>query len=679
MTKRLTLLTFAFLSITKLLAQQCDTAGYSKVYWFNGIQSSLASKILPGPNGTLLLFGNMQVDQNTPSPHYVIYISKLNNRGTPLQTKVLSYNTDVLLYDAAQSPDGNYFVTGLSSNGVTGSDPWLAKVDADGNTLWSFGLGKPVGAFFKVAPTADGGCVIGGRLAVNNTRDAHGNIVRAYNHAIVLRLDNTGKVVWGNEFYTSVEVEQVFEILQLHDGSTVVSGVKNNSPNSGPGSDYFMMKFDGKDGHTVWKKESPLYFGKITELANGNLLFRQSNFLYFVNAADGSVMSAISFFLPAAYNNNYDLHYAGSFADGEDLYYDFVDKKDILLFKMVNYDSIAWVSDLPANSSFGDADNPFSAIIQSNNGQGGIFLAGGITSQQLATNNTTFSEENSFLLKTNLSGWSPCTITLYVPITFSPVSLPPVADFSWAGSNTIGLSQPRPLVTSDKFAATGEKCYTNACCSDTTVYVTANICKGGAYTLPGGKVVTAPGQYAAVLPRKSGCDSVLFITVRIVPPSVPKLGNDTCFLHSPQITLNANALYADSYRWQDGSTDSVYTTSQTGTYIVQATNACGIFADTVTIFPTCDFPVFIPSAFTPNGDGRNDVFRILGLQGQQLEDFSIYNRWGQLVFRTKDPAKGWDGTLNGKMLATETFVYIIRYMSLGGIHKFARGTVSLIR
>ncbi|HVX49627.1 MAG TPA: hypothetical protein VHB48_05690, partial [Chitinophagaceae bacterium] len=479
MINRIKLVILVLLGAIRLCAQPCDTAGYSKAYWFKGIQSSLVTKLLAGPNETLLMFGNMQVDYNLPSSHYACYITVLNGRGTPLKTNLVSFNNHVLLYDAAQSVDGNYFITGFTNNGAKGNDPWVAKVDADGNVLWSFGLGKPVGAFFKVAATADGGCVAGGRFAVQNEKDAHGNIIRAYNHGIVIRLDNTGKLVWGSEFNTDTEVEQVFEILQLHDGATVVSGVKNNSPNAGPGSDYFIMKLDGPSGHVLWQKESQFYFGKITELKNGTLLFRQSNFLYFADAVSGNVTAAKKFTLPAPYNNNYDLNYAGSFSDSEDLYYDFVDKRDILLFKLVNYDSVAWVSDLPAQSSFGNADNPFSALIQKSNNSRAIYLVGGLATKMLATTDSIFSEENSFLLKTSISGWSPCTITLNLHFSFTSLQPPTLNDFTWDALNSIDFKQPRTLATSQVFAQQAEKCYINGCCSDTTVYLYAHICKGG--------------------------------------------------------------------------------------------------------------------------------------------------------------------------------------------------------
>ncbi len=86
----------------------------------------------------------------------------------------------------------------------------------------------------------------------------------------------------------------------------------------------------------------------------------------------------------------------------------------------------------------------------------------------------------------------------------------------------------------------------------------------------------------------------------------------------------------------------------------------------------------MPSGFTPNGDGINDVFRIPPPASLTLENFSVYNRWGGIVFSTKDLAKGWDGKLNNLYQATGTYLYIIKARNeLGEI--FQRGTVLLLR
>jgi gliding motility-associated-like protein len=68
----------------------------------------------------------------------------------------------------------------------------------------------------------------------------------------------------------------------------------------------------------------------------------------------------------------------------------------------------------------------------------------------------------------------------------------------------------------------------------------------------------------------------------------------------------------------------------------------------------------MPNAFTPNGDGKNDVFRIPPGYSIELSDFSVFDRWGNLVFTTKDISKGWDGTVNGKKSPPGAYSYYIK-------------------
>ncbi len=73
----------------------------------------------------------------------------------------------------------------------------------------------------------------------------------------------------------------------------------------------------------------------------------------------------------------------------------------------------------------------------------------------------------------------------------------------------------------------------------------------------------------------------------------------------------------------------------------------------------CD--IYMPSAFTPNGDGKNDLYRILSPGDLKISSFRIVNRWGQTVFETADPRVGWDGNLNGKPQDMGSYAYSIRY------------------
>jgi len=88
---------------------------------------------------------------------------------------------------------------------------------------------------------------------------------------------------------------------------------------------------------------------------------------------------------------------------------------------------------------------------------------------------------------------------------------------------------------------------------------------------------------------------------------------------------------------------------------------------------------FLPSAFTPNGDGLNDIFKIGNLRYDKLDDFSIFNRWGQLVYKSNDADKGWDGTFNGVKQDLGVYNYLVVISRPDHSQIMLKGTVTLIR
>ena len=89
--------------------------------------------------------------------------------------------------------------------------------------------------------------------------------------------------------------------------------------------------------------------------------------------------------------------------------------------------------------------------------------------------------------------------------------------------------------------------------------------------------------------------------------------------------------------------------------------------------------IFIPTAFTPNNDGKNDILRPIAVGIKNIDYFSIYNRWGQLVFTTKTNGHGWDGNINGSPQGTGTFVWVVKATDYTGAAYFEKGTSILIR
>lgn len=118
------------------------------------------------------------------------------------------------------------------------------------------------------------------------------------------------------------------------------------------------------------------------------------------------------------------------------------------------------------------------------------------------------------------------------------------------------------------------------------------------------------------------------------------------------------------------------------TYTAVATN--GPCSERTTVYVEAysggciDEDVFVPNTFTPNGDGKNDVLFVRGLKVNEIY-FAVYNRWGEMVFETKDKSLGWDGIYNGRPADVGVFGWYLRVKCINGEEAFKKGNVTLIR
>lgn len=87
---------------------------------------------------------------------------------------------------------------------------------------------------------------------------------------------------------------------------------------------------------------------------------------------------------------------------------------------------------------------------------------------------------------------------------------------------------------------------------------------------------------------------------------------------------------------------------------------------------------FVPNAFTPDGDGLNEVLFVRGAAIDEVF-FAIYNRWGEKVFESTSKTQGWDGTFKGKMLTPDVYGYYVEVRCFNGETYFKKGNVTLIR
>ncbi|GGB04982.1 gliding motility-associated C-terminal domain-containing protein [Puia dinghuensis] len=174
-----------------------------------------------------------------------------------------------------------------------------------------------------------------------------------------------------------------------------------------------------------------------------------------------------------------------------------------------------------------------------------------------------------------------------------------------------------------------------------------------------------------------GLKDSLPVTIHGQTPPV-QLPPDTVICPGTTMLLQPKGSF-QTYRWQDGSVADHYLVKDTGLFYVTVTDLCGNSSSDTIRVGDCRDELLFPNAFTPNRDGANDLFR--PRVNGKLKEFEmvIYNRWGQLIFQSADPANGWDGTLDGKRLNPGVFVWFCRYQFANDTPKTEKGTVLLIR
>ncbi|HEU4574252.1 MAG TPA: PKD domain-containing protein [Chitinophagaceae bacterium] len=185
---------------------------------------------------------------------------------------------------------------------------------------------------------------------------------------------------------------------------------------------------------------------------------------------------------------------------------------------------------------------------------------------------------------------------------------------------------------------------------------------------------------------KPGRDTVI---VTVLPKVNAFAGNDTSVVIGQPLQLNATG--GVSYLWSPPTGLSasnipnpvgVYTNNfDSIRYKVLVADQAGCL-DSASVLVKIFFvepQVFVPTAFTPNADGLNDILKPIPVGIKQIDYFRIYNRWGQLVFSTNSYVQGWDGTIGGKPQGTNTFVWIVHAIDYTGKPFFRKGTVTLIR
>ncbi|HRE63385.1 MAG TPA: PKD domain-containing protein [Ferruginibacter sp.] len=162
-------------------------------------------------------------------------------------------------------------------------------------------------------------------------------------------------------------------------------------------------------------------------------------------------------------------------------------------------------------------------------------------------------------------------------------------------------------------------------------------------------------------------------------------GNDV--IAAPNQPVQLNATGGLSYQWTPTTglsasniPNPVAINTTDKTYYLKAftPEGCESF-DTIQIKIYKGPEIYVPTAFSPNGDGRNDILKPLLVGISSFEYFAVYNRYGEMVFKSSDPNRGWDGTVKGQAQHTGSFVWMVAGIDFTGKKIFKKGTVVLIK
>jgi gliding motility-associated-like protein len=350
----------------------------------------------------------------------------------------------------------------------------------------------------------------------------------------------------------------------------------------------------------------------------------------------------------------------------------------------------------PANSSFCLGQNQNSQISLLGN-------TGSVSNWQISNDNTNWNNfspantTNSY----NVNGINQTTY--YRTIVKSGVCPPDTSAI--ATINFINVPFPRASINPDSSAICyGKSQALNASITIGTSYTWSNagtLVNTGNGTVPSlpytiNPVATPKTTTSYVLTvNNAGCPNSLYDTVKVkvFPKIIVFAGNDTNIVAYQPLQFNATVSdsSANVFSWTPStglnSTTIYNPIAVLGpeidyvTYIVRATNPLGCYAEDdikVTVFKTGP-DIFMPSAFTPNGDGRNDNIYPICVGIKQLNFFRIFNRWGQLIFSTSQIGKGWDGRIAGALQGTNNFVYMVQAVDYLGKTIFKKGNLILIR
>jgi len=593
---------------------------------------------------------------------YNSYLVKTNAAGSVMWTKTYSGNSWSIGFDIKQTADHGYIMAGYSVVSPGDSDVYVSKLDSAGNVQWTTTIGgKGDDEGNSVCICSDGGYIVAGY----STSFGAGK-----SNVYVIKLDANGNVKW-TETIGGTNNDNANCIKECSDKGYIIAGQTNSY---GPGTyESYLVKID-----SVGKIQWTSVYGK-----KG------------VDGAGWAMQSKDHGYLVAGYTDAYSTHGYQLYAAKLDSTGDFC-QPYLTGGTITSYDS-GRVGHLFTATSINQGTIDSGGIENTNNTPDTVlcFVPTPPKLTVISTNSCSGCNGTALATLTGANAgmykylWSNGDTTNYLT-NLCPgkyvLYIAGYADTAYYDTITItALADPAVSIPATNIQNV-------SCYNDNNGSVTA-VDSGGKppytyYWLPNGQTSAtinnlAPGTYTVSTSDSNGCGAIA--TVTITQPAVLTLSV------SPNITITAGANTAltatasggtppYSYQWSNNSSGSninvAPTMATTYTVTVIDSNGCTAMAF-VTIDIICA-ELYIPDAFSPNGDGHNDVFLVHDYCIKQMT-LMIYDRWGNKMFESNDVNTGWDGTFKGEPMNTGTYIYYLQATLFDGTTINKKGNITLVR
>jgi gliding motility-associated-like protein len=562
-----------------------------------------------------------------------IWVVKINNTGSIQWQQCYGGPGDDIAYEIHQATDGGYIVaasTKTSGGDISAlhgmQDLWIFKIDAIGVLQWQ----RPYGGTLNdnitlIITTSDGGFLLGG---FSNSHDGDINCSTVIDGMWLAKLDNAGSIQW------QTCLDDVFSefsgqmILQTNDGGYIIVGGGHltasspTAPNLGE-NDAFAVKLDPA-GNIQWRR--------ILGGATG-----QDAFLSVIQMPDGA-------YVMVGRTQSTD----GDICSNRG-------NSDFFIVKLNSNGTTNW------RKTCGGSYNEYAYTILPT--PDGGYLVGGSTFSNdgdVSGNHNGNMADDAWLVKLSFPG---VPVLPTINITADKTTICPGQTITFIAEITNGGDAPI-----FQWQVNG----INTGANNDTVTIS---------TLNDGDIVSCIlSSNSACVTVPTGNSNTIMITV---DPSLNPTGflfGDTSVCRLGEIDLVANGTYS-SYLWNTNAVTPALTITQPGEYWLEVTTSTGCPGkDTVIVTQKeCLQGFYMPTAFTPNNDGKNDLLKPIVLGTVQQYKFTIINRWGQVVFQTTDSEKGWDGKFKGVVQDGNVYVWTCSYQLPGEKLKLAKGSFMLIR